>query len=325
MSATPRGPVVDPALREQAADWHVRLASDAVQEVDWLNFEAWLAGSPDHRRAFDQVDLLWSELDAVTAPATGAEVVRLRARSTRPRMVGWSAAAAAGLAIAVGLGVGVRLTAPRTQDYETARGERKTVRLADGSRLMLNGGTRLTVRLGRSQRDVSLAKGEAAFDVAKDVSRPFVIAVGDRQVRVVGTQFNVLRYAGTVVVTVRRGLVEVRPANDGASGPIARLPAGRRLSHQEGRATDMVSEADAQTAFAWTEGQLIFRNERLQDVAKVLDRYFETPLVVGDDVRDVRVTAVLAIDDEDVMVGKLAEFLPIKARRESGAIRIEPR
>ena len=56
-----------------------------------------------------------------------------------------------------------------------------------------------------------MADAEALFDVAHDVRRPFLIGVGDRQVRVVGTEFNLRHRDDQVDLTVRRGIVEVRP------------------------------------------------------------------------------------------------------------------
>jgi transmembrane sensor len=300
----------------------VRLASDAASEADWLDFESWLAASPAHLRAYEAVEALWSELDAVARPSTPIAFGRA---PPRRRMAGWIAALAACVVAAVGVALATRQPAAPPAVYETARGQRRTVELADGSRLTLNGATRVAVRLSRGEREVDLARGEAAFDVAKDPRRPFVIAVGERQVRVVGTEFNILRDGRTMTLTVRRGAVEVRSAPEPASALIARLGAGERLVHHPGSAPDQVAAADPATAFAWTEGRLIFRNERLEDVAKVLNRYLETPLMVADDVRDVRVTAVLALDDEAVMLGRLAEFLPIKVAREPGVVRVERR
>ena len=82
---------------------------------------------------------------------------------------------------------------------------------------------------------VSMPEGEAVFDVAADHSRPFLIAAGDRTVRVVGTRFDVRRRAGQLSVTVDRGVVEVRP-NEVSTGRAFRLHPGQRLDHAQGAA-----------------------------------------------------------------------------------------
>jgi transmembrane sensor len=144
-------------------------------------------------------------------------------------------------------------------------------------------------------------------------------------VRVVGTEFNVLRHAGEVRVTVRRGVVEVRPADARGGAAIARLQPGQGLVHREGQGGDVVDAADPEAAFAWTQGRLIFRNERLADVAIVLNRYVEVPIVVAPDAADVRVTAALALDREDAMLGRLTAFLPVRAEHEAKVVRLSLR
>src|SRR5204863_1747502 len=129
---------------------------------------------------------------------------------------GWLAAG--GLAAAATIALSIlppSVLSPPTQSFATATAEHRSVTLADGSTLDLNAGTRLTVTLGVRERRVVMAEGEAVFDVAPDKSRPFLIAAGDRTVRVVGTRFDVRRRAGRLSVTVERGLVEVRPTDQG--------------------------------------------------------------------------------------------------------------
>jgi transmembrane sensor len=321
MTTTPHIPA-DQALRDRAVEWHVRLASDAATEADWLAFEAWLAEGPAHGQAYDAVEAVWSELAG--APALAPAVAPFRSRR-RVRIEAWIGAIAACLVVAVALGVGLRASGPPAQAFQTARGERQVVILADGSRVTLNGDSRITVRMADHERRISMAEAEAAFDVVKDPKRPFLIEAGDRQIRVVGTEFNVLRRAGEVRVAVRRGVVEVRPAG-APSGPLlARLHAGEGLVHREGKGGDSVAAADIEAAFAWTEGRLIFRNEPLAKVVTVLNRYVETPIVVAPDAAGIRVTAALELETEDAMLRRLAAFLPIRVERGSQAVRLSLR
>ena len=67
---------------------------------------------------------------------------------------------------------------------------------------------------------------------------------------------------------------------------------------------------------------MIFRGERLEDVASVLNRYLETPIVIAPDAQDLPVTAILMLDREEVMVSRLAAFLSLSTRREAHAIHL---
>ncbi len=306
--------------------WHVRLLSDEADERDWLTFEGWLAASPEHLRAYESVELAWAELDdlapepAAQAAPAGAEIVALRPRR-RPAIPAWFGAAAASLVAAIALAVTVGPSFapkdPPPQAYTTARGQPRTLALADGTRVTLNGGSAITVSLGKHERRVVMADAEAVFDVAHDPNRPFLIHVGDREIHVVGTEFDVLHRAGQVQVTVRRGVVEVRKAGARATAPLARLVRGQALTHREGEPRDQVIQTDPQAAFAWTEGRLIFQGESLAEAVVVLNRYVTTPITVAPDARALPVRAVLNLGPEDEMLQSLSAFLPVKAERRS--------
>lgn len=313
----------DETLRDQAIAWHVRLGSDAAQEADWLEFETWLGEAPAHARAYEAVEALWSELDAAPTTSGAGNVVPLRRRSAP--LAAWISAVAACLVAAVFVALNFTDLGTPTRTYETAHGERRSITLADGSQLTLNGDSRISVRLGRHARQVTMADAEAVFDVAKDPQRPFLIEAGDRQVRVVGTRFNVLHRDREVAVTVQRGVVEVRDLADKGGPPLARLTPGRTLTHRVGASNDTIGDADPAAAMSWSEGRLIFRKVPLGDVAKVLNRSAETRIVVADAVRDMPVTAVLQIDRDEVMAQRLCDFLPLQIERKPGVLQLGPR
>jgi transmembrane sensor len=162
-------------------------------------------------------------------------------------------------------------------------------------------------------RRLTLAEGEAAFDVTHDPSRPLLLRTGDREVKVVGTEFNLRRREGRVVLTVRRGLVEVRPA-EAPSAPPARVGAGQQLAHFEtsGRAT--LGAVDPEEAFAWTAGRLVYRDAPLSEVAADLGRQFARPVRLADaQTAQIRFTGVLAVDDQTAVFRRLEGFVPVSA------------
>lgn len=92
----------------------------------------------------------------------------------------------------------------------TGIAERKTVVLNDGTKVILNANSSLTVADYDQLRDVNL-HGEAFFDVKKDPSRPFTVHGGGLHIRVLGTSFNVKAYPDihNTSVSVRTGKVQV--------------------------------------------------------------------------------------------------------------------
>ena len=219
--------------------------------------------------------------------------------------------------MAVGVvGIVNRPASSPAQTYATAPGQTRQVVLADSTKVWLNAASKMEVRLERRARHVQMADGEAVFDVTHDPARPFLIDTGDRQVRVVGTEFNVRQRGDDFALTVRRGLVEVRPAGAPAATPV-RVPAGQRLAHHRGDAQVVLTATPADAAFAWTGGQLVYSGASMSEVAADLSRSLGTPVRVADAATGrIRFTGVLALDDRDAVLRRLEAFAPIRAERD---------
>jgi transmembrane sensor len=319
---------------EEAARWFAHLQGDATTDGDWLSFERWLQASPAHAQAYERLERLWVDLDyAPVAKELGGRplVAARRALSLRPSAlrpsargpgrgvwIGAAAAIAASLALVVGLGL--QPAAVTSQTYETKPGETRDITLADGSHIRLNAASRITVSLGRDVRRVQMADAEAVFDVTHDAKRPFLIGVGDRQVRVVGTQFNLRHRADQVDLTVSRGTVEVRPADALGAQP-TRVTIGQELTHTEGQDAQLLKVADQTAAFAWTNGQLIYRDQPLSDVAADLSRRFSVPVRTADArTAALRFSGVLVTDNEPDVLRRLSAYAPVRVERTSDAI-----
>jgi transmembrane sensor len=318
----------DVRAAEEAARWFARLQGEAATGDDWLAFERWLSASPAHAQAYEQLERLWVDLDyaPVARDLGGRPLLAARRRSSarrarlEPRRAAWlGAGAAVAASLVVAVAVGLRAPPPVVQTFRTAAGETRDLRLADGTRIRLNAASQITVSLGRAARRVRMGDAEAVFDVAHDASRPFLIAVGDRQVRVVGTEFNLRHRNDVVDLTVRRGTVEVRPADAPQARP-TRVAVGQELTHVEG-AGQVLKAADPQAAFAWINGQLIYRDQPLTEVAADLSRRFATPVRTADPrTAALRFTGVLVTDNETDVLRRLQAFAPVRAERTGGAI-----
>ena len=317
------------AIAGQAADWVARLHADDASGEDWLRLETWLAESAAHRAAYDQAEMIWAELGAgrqaileqLDAHAPVSNVVEF-ARRKAPPAAGWRRAARFGIpavaAAVAALVLGPLLISP-TVTYVTAPGEHRDVVLSDGTRIAMNGGSTLRVRMTGSERRVEMDNAEAAVDVTHDPGRPFLVAGGESQVRVVGTAFDISRSAGDTRVVVARGIVEVR---DTAGGAPVRLTVGQSLQRDD--ATDQValSRTDPAAAMAWREGRLIYDNRPLTEVAADLSRAFRTPFTVAPNARGLRFSGVLELDGEDKVITRLEAFLPVTAARNPQGIEL---
>lgn len=330
----------DAGRLNDAALWHARLRQDASAEATWIEFAAWLEADNDNRVAFNLVEDLYFALDEAEPHLTPA--IDIARQSRVLRLTEWGRARRVPIrAAVVGLGlmaaslivvVGIRSgdVADRADHYATRIGEKRTVTLADGSVIEMNTGSAITVSFGRDERKVALEHGEAAFRVEKDPSRPFLVTVGDRDVRDIGTVFNILNDSGRIVVTVANGKVAVSP-HDAAGPAVAPAPvslaAGDQLMIQAGHA-DSVRHIDPAIAMAWREGYLTYKEAPLSVVVSDLNRYFPNRIVLWDsDTGLRRFSGALKVDNEDAVVSRLTELLPLTVdRSDSGVItlRLKP-
>ena len=214
------------AVRDDAAQWFVRLQEPVVDVEVRRRFQIWMDQHPQHRNEFEVIQGLWSAADLVPA-------ARLRALCETPpalkkrRPVLRYAVAASVLAVALGLGLfsDFNHPAPYTAEFSTALNERRHVALPDGSVVDLDSRSRILVRFEKDQRNVELSEGEAMFSVEHDTSRPFVVAAGNGKVTVTGTRFDVRHGASETRVVVEQGTVKVQ-GRDAADNDFINLTAG---------------------------------------------------------------------------------------------------
>ncbi|GAW42471.1 fec operon regulator FecR [Brevundimonas sp. SH203] len=312
-------------IDEKALHWFVALRDEAAGDDVWLDFQSWLEASPAHALAYDAVERLWVDLDALDAttafapePTPVIDLTEARHRRAHGRRF-WLAPGL-GVAASITLAVGLwHWMAPNGQTYATADAP-LTVALEDGSHVYLNRHSRLDVRFDGDRRAVSLAEGEAAFDVAHDPAHPFVIAAGDHQIEVLGTAFNVLNHGDDFAVAVERGVVAVTPAK----APRVRLIAGQALT-QIAHQTPALAAVAPDRASAWRQGVLVYRDRPLGEVADDLSRYLDKPVVLSTSARALRFTGALRIGDEAVMLQQLQDFLPIRIDASTNAVHVDAR
>lgn len=316
------------SIHDRALHWFARLSDADAPESAWIEFQAWLEADARHAAAYDQVERLWVALDSpVDEPAAAIIIAPIAANDAAPRHrrapSGWRWAAplmatAAACVMVVGLWPEISGQG-RFRSYTTEDAQREVV-LADGTQVAMNRHSDLRVRIGSKRRDVVLT-GEAAFDVAHDADRPFVIAADDHEVRVLGTAFDVLNHGELFSVAVSRGLVAV--SGGGLPAPME-LAAGQRMS-QSGSAAAMVSAIAPDQTDGWRQGVLVYRGADLGAVANDLSRYLDKPVSVSASARALRFTGALRIGDEATMLRQLQDFVPIRVTRANDGIQLTTR
>lgn len=319
----------------EASAWRTRL-TEAGEESSPA-FEAWRDADPANARAWRRVQSAWDIAgEAAHSPewmAARRDALDRAARRARARWMGWergrNRALAAGLALLFVLGLslwGMKIASQPV--YRTEFGERRVVTLSDGSRLTLDSATEVRVAFSGESRRIELRRGQARFDVAHDVERPFTVRAGDQTVVATGTAFTVDMMGDRVRVTLIEGRVTVfaAPRRPGTLRALAPSPASTRGDRGSivlipGQALiaapvrpPLVQKANLDAATAWESGQLVFVDERLDAVVERINRYSSRQIRVEGAAAAIRVSGVFNAGDVDAFVEAAVGYFPLTRR-----------
>lgn len=342
-------------IKEEAGRWLACLDRGALTEAESAELREWLSRSSFHREYLAKLVQNWDCMDILAElaelfPLRGMQQVRgeppppgdsrkwLRAP---PLPILAASALAAGfvaafLFLATGPGQAPEPTHPMppaltlAQSYSTAVGERADLQLPDGSTVLLNTHSHMTVNFAAGRRWVRLQQGEAGFQVARDTRRPFIVHAGAGTVRAVGTAFNVRLIGPSVDVTVTEGTVQVTVGiEEGEAGPppqapdaalehkVAVLKAGNVARyHRDIDLVAPVSVEEITRKLAWRQGTLIFKGEELERALEEIGRYTNQRLVIVDpSIRGTRVGGYFKTGDIDALLATLDQGFHIKSER----------
>lgn len=284
-------------LRDQSDRWIARLNSDHCTNQDRQEFSTWLAQSPAHHQAFDQQLDLFQQLGALngltsserrvterreplnTAAQSIAQDRRNADRRGQPPaqclpawrlLSSWAPFVCAAVVV-------MAFFWPTNQDssrlhYSTGAGESRTLQLSDGSQVRLNTRSALSVHFSDSHRQLTLTRGEAFFDVAKDPSRPFIVNLGDSSVTAVGTAFNIHRDGNNSQVHLTEGVISAAATDAPRS---TQVTAGQRFQLSPSGVSAMTRDTLDPD---WLDGSLDFDNTPLSDAIAELNRYLRQPV-----------------------------------------------
>ena len=157
------------------------------------------------------------------------------------------------------------LSVPRSCEYR--------LRLADGTMVWLNSDSELRypVNFAGRERRVFL-KGEAYFDVARNMDMPFRVEAGEMEVEALGTEFNMNVYGddGCLRTTLAEGKVRVSYA---ATRQACILEPGEQAVLEEGALS--VRQVDLRDIVGWKEGRFVFSDLPLEAIVRQLERWYD--------------------------------------------------
>ncbi len=308
---------VDSRILEAAAHWYALLSSGAASEQEHARWQAWMDADNAHRRAWQRVEDVGAQFDALVAQPMGREAsvasLNAAAQGRRERRRLLTVALIAGATGLLGLGVaqspaGRRTWAAWRADLVTPVGGSKEIRLADGTQIRLNTDTAVKVDYTRDQRRLELLRGEIMIATAADPERTFVVDTPEGRLQALGTRFNVRSLDGETTLAVLEGAVQAHFAGAPPAG--VRVDAGMRMrGGSQGIDTPAALRADDHN---WTRGIVQFEEAPLARVVAELARYRRGHLGCAGDVADLRVTGTFPLHDSDRALRLISEALPVR-------------
>jgi transmembrane sensor len=319
-------------VTEAASYWLVRQDDHTLSPREQQAFEDWCDATPAHREAYERARSMWDGF-AQEGDCSEMRALRAAALAVAPLPKRWPRIAAAGFAVVLAATVGITLNSRHTQPsavtsaasaasdetYSTARNERSTITLSDGTVVTLNRQTTLVVSFTGATRVVRIRQGQAFFEVAKDPQRAFVVQAADQRILALGTQFDVRLDPDKVEVVLLEGRVAIDRDTPSIVDRIAfrntqvELNPGQRLVARLGESVT-VTPTDAQRATSWRQGWVVFENETLSAAVAELNRYSDRPITATDEaVRDLRLSGVFRIGQPERFIAIIQEALPVRS------------
>ncbi len=230
----------------------------------------------------------------------------------------------------------------RLMVVEAPKGAKSMVTLLDGTRVILNSGSKIEYsdNYNKNTRDVFLS-GEAYFEVAKNKSLPFKVHAGNLIIKALGTVFNVKAYPEEkrIETTLVEGLVSIENLKESDHGTPVYLKPNQQAVYFKTKAEIEVGSAEKtqlamdsvtkiepkapgtilnQTVVAdfytsWKDKQLVFSGESFGDFTLRLERLYDTKIVIADpEISQYKISGSIEQENLEMVLKALQLIVPIE-------------
>lgn len=324
-------------IYDQASLWIARIDRE-LSTNEQQELAQWLAISEQHRKVLFEMAELWDKMDSLARLADLFQAQQ-PTPTRKPYFYGAIAASFALFFVAFSWSL---LSSPYNPlvawlpihnatvegVYETAVGEHSNVNLPDGSQLVLNTNSRVTVKYSENHRIFLLERGEMNIEVAHDKNRPLSVMAGNKVVQAVGTAFNVrLHSESEVALLVTDGKVRVakKAAPTSINNIIAERLPDNAMAVSKGEKVVLgaqqeviakVDESEIIAKLSWRQGNLVFRGETLAEALIEINRYTSVQFELADvSIKNERIAGLFKAGDVDGLLVALEQNFNIHNQR----------
>lgn len=276
--------------------------SGDLSDKDRAIIDEWRTSSPENEVIFQESQKAWDAMPLLNEMEqfnSFEALKKINSRISTPKTANWWAYAqriAAILILPLLIYSGIILERNmKLKDQQLAHVVMQTIssrqgmvtkfELIDGTAVWLNSGSSLEFPslFAGDLREVEL-KGEAFFKVAKNKNQPFRVRAKGLNIEVLGTSFNVASYENEkqLEVVLVEGIVKLSSNESKIKKSFGTMHPGQRAVFAE--ATQSIESEDVaiDKYIAWRDGNLIFRNDKMEDVVRRLSHWFNVEIIISD-------------------------------------------
>ena len=312
---------------QQAAEWFAVLNDTHIDENDHRAWQAWLAASPVHQTAWQEVESInasFRQLNAVASKSASHDTLsHSSSRRQTLKILGFAG-------ISLFSAVLIKRYSPWQDWVTTMTASAKTyspppaqttmVVLVDSGKLWLNANSEACVEYGMMLRRITLLKGEVLLQSGHDEKqRPLVIDTLHGRLTALGTRFTVRQQAETTLLAVYDGQVAIAPTQ----GKPVVINAGWQVSFDTKKISPLEQASSAREA--WTRGILIADNRKLDDFIAELSNYHPAKITVAHSISNLRLMGAYPFNNVPLVLNEIANTLPIRLKKDGqGNIELIP-
>ena len=294
-----------------AEAWLARLQAPDCGPAERAAFERWRAQHPANAQAYAEVERLHAGAallagDPLLRAASLAARRRTAARRDQRQLLARLLPMALAASVLLAFGASYLLRDAHVERagfarlYASATELPRKLTLDDGTQMVLDADSTVSTHFDQQRRMVTLERGRAEFSVAHAPS-PFEVHAGGSVIRDTGTVFQVSKERDAVVVGLLDGSVEVTHGQQTQA-----LSPAQQLRIAADGSSAVVGALDTQAALAWGQGELVFRQRRLDSLLAEMNRYSNTKLLLGDQrLADLRISGSFHAGDQQALVKAL--------------------